>query len=31
MYGPADMEALRSLRDAIDPAGLSNRGKVFLP
>ncbi len=30
MYGPADMDVLRSLRDAIDPAGLSNRGKVFL-
>jgi glycolate oxidase len=31
MYGPADMAVLRGLRDAIDPAGLSNRGKVFLP
>lgn len=30
MYGPADMAVLRGLRDAIDPAGLSNRGKVFL-
>jgi glycolate oxidase len=30
MYGPADMDVLRSLHDAIDPAGLSNRGKVFL-
>ena len=30
LYGPADMAALRDLHDAVDPAGLSNRGKVFL-
>ena len=31
LYGPSDMAVLRALRQAIDPQGLSNRGKVFLP
>jgi glycolate oxidase len=30
MYAPADIDVLRRLHDAIDPAGLSNRGKVFM-
>jgi len=31
MYAPEDLALLRSIRDAIDPAGISNPGKVFLP
>ncbi len=29
MFAPADMEAMRRLRHAIDPGELANRGKMF--
>jgi len=29
MFGPADIEVMRELRDVIDPKGLSNPGKMF--
>jgi len=31
IYGPAELEAMRAVRDAFDPLGLANPGKVIPP